>query len=93
MKTYTPKYSTLEQVAEIEKLANDGHKDALIAFGADCVHEFGKDLARNCLIALGLGALVGLASGVIKGIKEAKEEQKKEENKKYVVLHLVNKTK
>lgn len=70
MRNFEIKYATSEQVAEIERFANDGHADALIAFGKDCVHAFKKDVGTWCLVGLGVGAVVGIAGTVINALRK-----------------------
>lgn len=48
--------ATIEQQMEITKLANKGHADALIAFGADCHRE---GLATGTITGA-IGALIGV---------------------------------
>lgn len=45
---------TADQIEEIGKLANDGHSDALVAFGRDCISNGYVLGLRDSAIALGV---------------------------------------
>jgi hypothetical protein len=77
MRNYKPKYASDAMVKQVEQWANEGHTDTLVAFGADCVHEYNKSLTRTFLIAAGIGAVVGAVSGVIKGLKDRRKDEAK----------------
>lgn len=57
------KIITAEQKKEVVKLANDGHYEALIAYGADM---YRKGIVKGGLIAVSGIFAIGTLSGLIK---------------------------
>lgn len=77
MGVYKAKFATDEQIEEINKLWNDGHADALKAFGLDCANAYKEGLISTGLKAFGIGAAVAAVTSVISQVvikrKRAKE--------------------
>ena len=77
MGAYKAKFATAEQIEEINKLWNDGHADALKAFGLDCANAYREGLISTGLKAFGLGVVAAAVtsgiSHIVKKRKRAKE--------------------
>lgn len=65
MKGYKMKYMTEAQIAEINKLGDDGHAEALLAYSWECANAGVTGYRRGYAIGSGLVLLViGLGVGV-----------------------------
>lgn len=77
MGAYTSKFATAEQIAEINKLYDEGHAEALTAFGLDCANACKEGLLRRFWIAAGIGAALGVVSGVVEKVIKKRRANKK----------------
>ena len=62
---YNYKYMTDEWIAEINELANEGHNDALVAYGLECGNaalegEKAGELKGTLLVVAGVGIISGI---------------------------------
>lgn len=76
MEIYKSKYATPDQIDEIVEFANEGHTDALIAFGKDCVDGYNKALNNACLIGICVGVVACIANFAIKAVIKKRRESK-----------------
>ena len=78
MAKYTMRFMNDDHVAEMEKLWNDGHQDAIFAFGAECTNYYKKFYVQRpvtyAFIAGGLAAVAVVAGKKV--YHKLKEEKK-----------------
>lgn len=90
---YKMKIMTEDQIKEVDELWNNGHSEALMAYGWECVNAwrtgFRKGIVRACakgavggLAVVGVTAIVGMGLQVYENHKK-KEEQVIEEQQDY----------
>lgn len=89
MKDWKFKYMNSLQIAEVDKLINEGHGDALLAYGLECGNAGVKGYKRGCVLSVLLGIGLGAACYAVKKIgneiiqrqvDQKMKEKKAEEN-------------
>lgn len=79
MAKYKFEFMNDEYAAEMEKLWNDGHQEAIFAFGAECMNFYKKKSERLITGAIIAGALAGVTAIVGKKVYHKLKDKKPEE--------------